>query len=569
MLRLEVEDETLDLNPGTSITVRRQSPAYLGEDVGKVKGDYSYPFDIPLTDHNRANLRHPNRLDSSELPRQNLRARLYVGPQLILSGRLAIQKPGRTSAKVFLYSNPLADLTKLKLNDTEQGTLETNGPSSLSALMKATAEAPLDHDYVFAPVYNYALRDDDEFIPPVSDFVNSWNFDGQFFMTTFHVSPFLRVGPMLKRAVEAGGYSFTDGLHVSEEMQRQILISSRSLRFEQELSYRIPLKMCLPSMSVSDFLKSLCLTYCAAPFSELNGTHINLIPLRTLINAAPEDDWTNYADIEYTRDPGNGAVARYQWGGDAYEPGYYFAEWDPDHPEPTRETADFVDENNDIIPIRGGETVYFHGRSAVSIRKKIRGLLGVEFQGSFGYVENDRGNDVISPAMTPAQTHIVYSFPSDGDQLVLATVSLGMVGIQTGEVEVPVAFGDITSERGQVDARLSFYRGLQRTRNGQLFPMINHEPSNSYFRQLEGDEVGLNWLGPNGLYQRWWKDWDGMLSNSSGVTRDFLLPLPSLLRFDFRHKIRVENQNYFVKSMEFSVSDAGVGVTKCALVSVS
>jgi hypothetical protein len=60
-----------------------------------------------------------------------------------------------------------------------------------------------------------------------------------------------------------------------------------------------------------------------------------------------------------------------------------------------------------------------------------------------------------------------------------------------------------------------------------------------------------------------------MLKNSSGVTRNFLLPLAELLRFDFRHKVRVENQNYFVKSLEFSVSLEGVSPSKCELVSVS
>lgn len=569
MIRLVVNGETLDLDEDTSITIRRQSPAYFGEDVDKIKGSFSYPFTLPLTAHNRQVLRFPDRLDSQELPRQDLPAQLYVGPQLILAGKLSIQKPSRTKASVFIFSNPLKDLTKIKLNETEQGTLGAADATALAALMKDTALNPLDRDYIFAPVYNGALRDDEEAIPPVAHFVNSWNYDGQHFITGFHVSPFLRVEPVLRRAVEAAGYSFTDGLHTSGEMKRQIIISSRSMRFETALSTRIPLKMCLPSISVSDFLKSICLTYCCAPFSDLNGDHITLTPLRTLVDAAPVADWTTHASRNYERDPTNGTVARYEWGEGAYAQTYYFAEWSADHGRPTFSVSDFVDEMNVPYTIPSGQLWYFHGRSAVSIEKRIRGLLGREWQNSFGYVANPNGRETVSPQFSPAQTHIIYFFPSNNDEVVMPTVAMSMVGIQTQPIVVPEEFGRIVSESGQVEGYLSFYRGMQPTRNGQLYPMANHEPSNSYFLQLANDTTSLNWLGPNGLYERSWKAWDGMLANSSGVTRTFLLPLTELLRFDFRHKIRVENQNYFVKAMEFQVSTRGVSPTKCELVTVS
>ena len=568
MLRLEVEDTALDLAPGTSITVRRQNPAYLGTDVGKIKGSFSYPFTLPLTRLNRAVLRYPDRLDSTELPRQDLRARLYLGPQLLLSGRLAIQKPGRTAAKCFIFSNPLQDLTKLKLDETDQGEFSVPTEDALRSVMNDTAVNPLDRDYLFAPVYNQALREDEEAIPPPAHFVNSWHFDGQYFITGFHVSPYLRVEPMLRKAIEGAGFSWTDGLHTSNEMKRQIIITNRSLRFDAGLSLRTPLNWCLPPVTVSDFLKSLCLTYCCAPFSDLNGDHLSLTPLSTLVDAAPQSDWTAHVSREYTRDPGNGAVGRYDWAA-GYGNNYYFAQWGDDHPQPTRFVADFVDENNQEYDIPTAETWYFHGRTAVSIPKRIRGLLGREWLKSFGYVESGRVGETVSPSFPPAQTNFIYFFPSNNDEVVMPTFASSPVGIETEPVVVPEQFGRITSENGTIEGRLSFYRGMFPTRNGQLYPLANHEPSNAFFRQLPDDRVSLNWLGPNGLYERYWKGWDDMLQNSSGVTRSFLLPLSELLAFDFRHKVRVENQNYFLRSLEFTAGNAGISPTKCEMVTVS
>jgi hypothetical protein len=144
-----------------------------------------------------------------------------------------------------------------------------------------------------------------------------------------------------------------------------------------------------------------------------------------------------------------------------------------------------------------------------------------------------------------------------------------VVGIETAPFEVPVAFGEITSQTGEIVGQLSFYRGMRTTRNGQRFPMSNHAPSNAFFRKLPEDNVSLNWLGPNGLYEQWWKEWDGMLRRASVVKRRFLLPLTELIAFDFRDKVRAGNRNYFVRDMEFTVSAKGVSPTTCTLVTVS
>lgn len=565
MIRLVVEGYSLDLQPNASIRIKLRSPAFLGQDVDKIKGSFSFPFTVLMTPGNRRTLRYPDRLDNSELLSREFSAQLYVGPDRLLDGKLSIRNATRTSAEVFLTSNPLKDLTKIRLNETEQGTIGADSESELASLMMETARNPLEHDAVFAPVYNGALRDGNEFVPAADDYFNSYHWGDQRFQLQYHVSPLPRVEVILRRAIEGAGYTFRNGLHDTDEMKRQVIVSSRSMRFEDALVTRIPLAMCLPAISISDFLKSLCRTYCLAPFSDLSGTHLELMRLGPLLSRAPRQDWTQYADHDYERDPTGAAVLAYAWGDDAYTSTYHFSEWSSDHPIPDREIPDIIGEDGKLILIPPEETVYLYARSAISRRINIQGLKGLEQLGSFGFHRNLVGNDTVTPSFSPAQTHVLYSVPNDFDASVLPTISASVVGA----TKDPSQPGVVISETGSVEGRLSFYRGFQPTKRGELYPMVNHANHNSTFQIIDGEVESLNWLGPDGLYPKYWRDWDEMLQRASIVKRSFLLPLAELLDFDFRNKVRVENRNYFVRELEFSVTQRGVSPASCTLVSVS
>jgi hypothetical protein len=570
MIRLVVNEHNIDLPSSLKIQIKRQNPAYLGQDAGVIKGSFSYPFSLPLTPANRVALNYPDRIDSAEVPAQELPASLYVGPDLLMKGSLTVAKPTRDTVKVYLISNPLKDLTKVKMNEADQGSVSAADEAALALLMKDTTTNPFGYDAIFAPVYNIALRDDLDKVPAEAHFHNAWNFDDQVFTVGNHVTPLPRVAPILKRAIESAGYTFDDGLHVTDEMRRQVLVNNRSLRYDNQLSTRMPLNLCLPNITVAEFLKSLCRTYCLATFSSLTGDHIDLVPLRSLVRAAPRKDWTAYAAHEYARDPDASAVSLYTWGDSANAQTYFFAEWANDFNDPDYARRDFLDDDTDEeVPVHRNQIAYYYSRAAVSIRKKIKGLLGFVFLNSFGYVDNNRSGDTVTPTVPPAQTNYLHFFPSSNDKTVMATMAATPVGIETAAIVVPELFGEITSESGDVVASLSFYRGMQFSRSGQLYPMLSHFPYTTNQVYIDGEITSLSWLGPNGLYEQWWKEWDGMLRESAGVERTFALPLVELLAINFKDKVRVENRNYFVRSIEFSVGVDGVSPAKCELVSVS
>jgi len=102
MIRLVVNGNAIDLPSNLKIPIKRQNPAYLGQDAGVIKGSFSYPFSLPLTPANRAAPNNPDRIDSAEGPAQELPPSLYVGPDLLLKGSLTVAQPTRRTVKVYL-----------------------------------------------------------------------------------------------------------------------------------------------------------------------------------------------------------------------------------------------------------------------------------------------------------------------------------------------------------------------------------------------------------------------------------------------------------------------------------
>lgn len=564
MMRVLVNGYTLDLDREAKIRIRRQSPAYLGSGVGVIKGDFSFPFDLPLTRVNRIALGFPDRLDNDERPAVNLPTELYVGPDLLMTGVLNVISAGRNTAKVAIINNPLNDLTKRKLNETDLGEIDVPDEAALRTLMDATTLNPTAYDYIFFPVYNYTQRVGTLFTdaPVDEEFQNAYDFAGRQFRTNHPVSPFMRSQVVLQKAFAQAGYTLIDKLHTLPELQRLTLINNRSMRDEGGINLKMPLNLCVSDQTVADYVKQLCRIFCLAPFAELGSNVIRLEALRGLVAAEVEKDWSSYASKDYEKENFDGGVQRFEYPQSAYGETYHYGYWEYDLRETTGLERDIVDGNNNLITFPEGEIFYLQGRSAVSERRAfLQGNVLLPI-GSFGRVFNEFGTEVLAPSLLPAQSSHIFFYPTNFDRLTVPSVAWSVSGILRED--------DITySSIERTEMRLSIYRGIQQTIQGAFFPQANHNNYDSEFQPLPNDEVSLNWLGDAGLYNRWWRDWDAMLQRSAAVTQSFLLPTSEILDFDFSKKVRVQNQNYFVRNLEFTVTTRGVSPAKCELLSVS
>lgn len=553
MIRLIVNDVALDLPPNLRVNIRRNNPAYLGQDVGVIKAGFSYPFDIPLTSRNRRALGHPDRLDSATAPVTNLPAQLYAGPDLFMVGRLNVLRSGKDTAKVAFINNPLQDMTKAKLNEIDLGSFAYTDVDALIANMRDTQVNPLDRPFISFPVYNTTLNPDPgEIYPQDNQFQNCYDFNTADFRRNYPLSLFLRAEYLLRAAVEALGYSWTDLFHTSPEKKRIVFVNNRALN-EQDgpVTTAAPYNTLVPAITVSDLLKGYCRMFNLAPFSSLNGNEITLQPLNNIISATVEKDWTQYASFAYERE-GNQGIRRFAHPA-AGEAVYRFDKWqDLGRPDVVLEQFPTQPQQNVLYYVTSRHTF-------VRYYPQANGSLQGESYASFGSIENARGNEEILPSVDVMQQANVLSYPEQGDNLFLPVWGV--------ELAPPVVTGIDVSGR-DVQHALAIYRGQQSTDNGRLYPMAGLNNWQYNYVKMPGEEITLRWLGDDGLYANHWRDWDGMLQASGAVERSFILPLRELINFDFRRKVRVGNQNHFVRGIEFSLSNDGVSPAKCDLVVV-
>ncbi|MEL6804694.1 MAG: hypothetical protein AAFO91_13035, partial [Bacteroidota bacterium] len=387
-------------------------------------------------------------------------------------------------------------------------------------------------------------------------FQNSWEFGNQQFSLSAPITPFLRSESVLRKAIEGAGYTWNDRFHSSDELRKLVLVSNRTMWIDDTLNLNAPLSAFLPDQNVSDLLKEYCRLFCLAPFSNVTGNVISLQPLAAIVNNEPRYDWTNYAGREHEKNNFNGGVSKYEYPEAALSNSYRESEY-LNLGQPDVILPDFIDTQDYQV----GLTYFLLSRNLYIRAYDIEGTRLFGFAQGFGAIENDFGQEIVSPNLTPLQTSQILFYPNISDNL--------LMGHWSNALAPPLTAGVGSPGGNAVGLQLSLYRGYANTTNGASYPFGSMNNYSVNFQELTDQDHVLHWLGDKGLYNKFWRDWDAMLQRSGAVTRTFLLPLAQLLDFDFQFKVRVGGQNYFVRSLEFNVTLSGISPAKCELLSVS
>jgi hypothetical protein len=554
MIELKIEGGTLDLLPDTVITIEEHSPAYLGENVQVLEGEYSYPFTLPLTMHNRQLLGYPDRLDNGQVIASKIPAQLYLGGNLHIDGLLYLEEPSRSRVKVYIAANSLLNIKDTPLPETTEKLYDLGADNAeILDHMLTVSQDPLSYDYTFFPVYNKTITDDDTAGEEYDEtrYHNCWLPNSTAFTADGPVAPFPRLEVVLDEVMANTGYAFQNNWQTDEQLRRLVLINNRDLRDEDtgDIAPEILLASLLEDKKAGEFIRDISRLFCLAPFLDRRRRTIRLEPLIDLLNSDTRLDWTAYTSREYSYTQGQAALNRLAYPAEAYEesPGDFWKA-DQDQSEYTIEGLPEISDPYGLYYDYAAGDIRKYGEARIASGTRPYFLFKARH---FGAIDNEAGTEQNLPGLYP-----IFS---------------GWANPPAGSSErwmVPKWYTSTAAEGDDVKMRLAFHWGNGTGNSGSVFPFGSWNDYEFPREVYPGSQYSLAWEGPYGLYEKWWREWDLMLRSGKLVTRNFLLPPQEINRFTFDQKVRVENKDYFVRSLRYQVSLRGISEVQIKLISI-
>lgn len=195
-MKLTIREKELQLLENTSISIERQSPLFMGDDVETIGGTVAIPFELPLTRPNHAILKFIQSFGNRRTTKQFKDAVLWHGGNQHLTGVLEVEKLNRYTANAKIYSGVgvLQDFKNYKLNNPAlylPSDYYYHTISSMNQVLTGT------WDLLFVPLYS----DGTEY--------NSWDSDNQTFISNNNAVPFFSSVALLEQLLERQGYTLT------------------------------------------------------------------------------------------------------------------------------------------------------------------------------------------------------------------------------------------------------------------------------------------------------------------------------------------------------------------------
>lgn len=569
MLGIKIRDTFLSLFDGTVLTFDVPSPIGLTvDDIDKIAGGYSFPIDIPLDAVNTGVVGQIGRLAGDGILMQDEYCEIWAEGLLLHRGRAHIKKGKRTRASLFIIINEATELAAINLVDVDMGGLRSIGadPAARTAHALATATSPQDHDYIFAPLYNQRYFET-AITPPTGDKTNWQNWydtDAAAFVEDEAVvpaaMPFVRLDYLLTRIFREQGYTLDNQWQITDELRQIVLYNNYSIfTTEGRWAEEILLANHVPDVSAVALLKATLFQFALGLFYEPFDKRVLLIPWATLIEGPEHDDWTDRSAYEYDYDT------------------------DRSYPRQMRYAVDDADHLSAswITPI--DETHLVAGSGIQARLMYVAGEFDVRYaatDNAYWFLASGSPGQHLGqfwktmPAVPPSgasakdfistliPAYMSWSTAMDGGvsanrftQLLTAAVFHRGRHVMFDNVDQPLQ-----------SMRMMIYRGFQPsdTISEVEYPMLGVTPYNA-----QGDIIGdyaLQWDGEHGIYERYWKAPHQMLQSTKRVVRSLNLSIRDLINFRFYHKIRIENQNYFITRLRYSISNRGLAVSEAEMI---
>lgn len=381
--------------------------------------------------------------------------------------------------------------------------------------------------------------------------VNSTNLNAPWVAGYWHC-PAVFVFAVFEGIAKELGYNFITELVTDQELLGLTLLTGKAINNEVETTHGagnptylalLPdgfyLKDFLPGMSVSEFLQEFKDFWGWVSYFDQQNQRFTITPLRSLLNAPPDADWTTAASQTYNKEV----------------------------PENHRQAVFLTQSSDTADTLATMRTIY--GRRIVSSTVTPPGgyrpgdIEQLADGRWYEYVQNLAGGFTYAP----------FSFDL-GEQAVgagIPAIRQSKLGIAPMKDDVQVDyerqtrmpfFGSIGGMNGfELSAdqsalcRLIFYRGTY-TIPGEA-EEENDEPyasSDEFDAELaDAYKYSLKFSGPKGRFNLWLADYIDFTRNTFLVKRRINLPPGQLLSFDLTKKKVIEGTHYFVKHIDITL----------------
>ena len=300
-------------------------------------------------------------------------------------------------------------------------------------------------------------------------------------------------------------------------------------------------------VKATDLLRYVQRMFCLGIVKEPFDPDYELVPLGDLLAQAPTHDWTDRLLANPTKSQTTNRIGGFIQLNDGFEA--------PDGATnitlPPFTVAGTVDTYYDTIPL----TVpgYYYVR-ALDCYYLLTDTYSALYFPQSQYIHDPDDDSRLNLDLGAANTTQVSMVQLDGD-------------IRGGTMPFVALPGGSTLKPAKYPLLLMAYRGVYDLHSppGKL-PLASRAPYD-----MDGNVIGdysLGWDGPLGIYAKWWKNWHQFLYNRTEVTARLTLTLPDILNFRFKHIIRIQNMNYFVKSLRVNFTQRGLEPVEAKLVSI-
>jgi hypothetical protein len=316
MWQIKFQNEFLDLVPGQSPEVTRNSPLFFID-----LQENSTPLTIAYTDKNSRLLGHIF-FEQTRKARKKIDVELYQNNSYSFNATMVVESAGMNNrhngtgnASGYLlfgishFYSTIKDklLSQLALGGLRDFSYTSDDPTdgTLGYWQHFNDIYDFSDDYVMVPYINDANTVDD----PEYQTADGWGnkYDGTKITTDQPVIPFVKMQYVLEQIfAEAGWKLDTTGLN-DTEWQRLLLFSNYSISTfdytwsgsafvgSAKSSIIVDLSKAMPpGVTCSTFLFELCKRYLWAPIFDLGTSTCRLVALKEVANK-PAKDWTKYA----------------------------------------------------------------------------------------------------------------------------------------------------------------------------------------------------------------------------------------------------------------------------------